>query len=109
MDTTKSRPAQLRSTLEKTIQSYRHGSHATVYDVRRDPELKNKDVIRDKKKPVFPFISGAVYRGEWHNDEKCGFGAQTNPGGSKYDGEFLGNQYHGHVIQQRVKPDVHAL
>jgi len=95
MDTTKSRPAQLKSTLEKTIQSYRHGNHATVYDVRRDPELKNKDVIRDKKKPVFPFISGAVYRGEWHNDEKCGFGTQTNPGGSKYDGEFLGNQYHG--------------
>lgn len=93
MDTTK-RPA-FKSTLEKTLQSYRHGSHATVFDVRRDPELKNKDVIRDKKKPVFPFISGAVYRGEWHNDEKCGFGTQTNTGGSKYDGEFHANLYHG--------------
>ena len=88
------RPA-FKSTLEKTLHSYRNGNHATVYDVRRDPELKNKDVIRDKKKPVFPFVSGAVYRGEWHNDEKSGFGTQTNPGGSKYDGEFQGNVYHG--------------
>lgn len=84
-----------KTTLEKTLQSYRNGNHATVYDVRRDPELKNKNVIRDKNKKVFPFVSGSVYRGEWDNDQKCGFGTQTNPSGSKYDGEFAGNKYHG--------------
>lgn len=72
MSETKMRASKLgfKSTLEKTLESYRMGNHSTVYEVRRDPELLNKDLIRDNKKPVFPFISGAVYRGEWLNDQK---------------------------------------
>lgn len=84
-----------KSTLEKTYESCRQGNHATIYEVRRDPGLKNKNVIRDRKVNVFPFIGGAIYRGEWEGDQKSGFGTQTNPDGSKYEGEFQRNQYHG--------------
>ena len=84
-----------KSTLEKTYESCRQGNHATIYEVRRDPSLKDKNVIRDKRKPDFPFIAGAVYRGEWDEDQKSGFGTQTNSDGSKYEGEFKQNQYHG--------------
>eukprot|EP00981_Chlorochromonas_danica_P010590 scaffold3290_cov165-Ochromonas_danica.AAC.33 len=79
----------------KMQQSLRTGHHATVYEVRRDPELKNKDVIRDKTKPVFPFIGGSQYKGEWAGDKKCGFGVQINPDNTKYEGEWNNNMYNG--------------
>ena len=88
------RPA-FKSTLEKTYESCRQGNHATIYEVRRDPKLKDKNIIRDRRKQEFPVIGGAVYRGEWDEDQKSGFGTQTNPDGSKYEGEFRRNQYHG--------------
>ena len=88
------RPA-FKSTLEKTFESCRQGNHAAIYEVRRDPQLKNKNIIRDKRQPEFPFIGGAVYRGDWDQDQKSGFGTQTNSDGSKYEGEFKMNQYHG--------------
>lgn len=75
--------------------SLRHGNHATVYEVRRDPSLKNKDVIRDKTKRVFPFVSGSKYKGEWSNDQKEGFGVQLNPDDTKYEGEWQEGKYHG--------------
>jgi hypothetical protein len=76
-------------------QSLRQGTHATVYEVRRDPSLKNKDVIRDKTKRVFPFVSGSKYKGEWINDKKEGFGVQLNPDETKYEGEWAEGKYHG--------------
>lgn len=76
-------------------QSLRQGTHATVYEVRRDPSLKNKDVIRDKTKRVFPFVSGSKYKGEWINDKKEGFGVQLNPDDTKYEGEWAEGKYHG--------------
>jgi len=79
----------------KMMLSLRTGHHATVYEVRRDPQLKNKDVIRDRTKPVFPFVSGSLYKGQWNNDKKDGFGIQTNPDNTKYEGEWVNNQYHG--------------
>jgi predicted transcriptional regulator len=60
----------LSRTQNKMQQSLRTGHHATVYEVRRDPELLNKDVIREKNKPVFPFISGSRYKGDWQGDQK---------------------------------------
>lgn len=76
-------------------QSLRAGHHATVYEIRRDPELKNKDVIRDRTKPVFPFISGSQYKGQWNNDQKEGFGVQVNPDNTKYEGEWANGMYNG--------------
>jgi hypothetical protein len=73
----------------------RFGNHSTVFEVRRDPQLKNKDVIRDKKKPVFPFVSGNQYKGEWNADFKEGFGIQINSDDTKYIGEWKQNKYHG--------------
>lgn len=76
-------------------QSLRVGSHATVYEVRRDPSLKNKDVIRDPNKRVFPFVSGSKYKGEWQQDQKEGFGVQLNPDNTKYEGEWREGKYDG--------------
>eukprot|EP01031_Cornospumella_fuschlensis_P033376 gene33376-40380_t len=84
-----------KSSEQKMQQSLRTGHHATVYEVRRDPELKNKDVIRDKTKPVFPFIGGSQYKGEWVGDMKSGFGIQVNPDNTKYEGEWANNMYNG--------------
>lgn len=89
-----SRPA-LKSTSDKAYESCRQGNHATIYEVRRDPKLANKNLIKDENSDKFPFISGAVYRGEWEKDQKSGFGTQTNSDGSKYEGEFKRNLYHG--------------
>ncbi len=79
----------------KMMQSLRTGHHATVYEVRRDPDLKNKDVIRDRNKPVFPFIGGSQYKGQWNADQKEGFGIQVNPDNTKYEGEWGRNKYNG--------------
>eukprot|EP01033_Poteriospumella_lacustris_P007620 gene7620-5478_t len=83
------------ATSDRLQMSLRHGNHATVYEVRRDPSLKNKDVIRDKTKRVFPFVSGSKYKGEWSNDQKEGFGVQLNPDDTKYEGEWQEGKYHG--------------
>jgi len=68
--------------MDKTA-SFRQGFHATVYDVRRDPDLDNKDIIRDKNVAVFPFVAGASYKGQWRNDHKHGFGTEVTPDGTK--------------------------
>ncbi len=82
-------------TTKKMSQSLRSGHHATVYEVRRDPDLKNRNVIRDKSKVVFPFVSGSQYKGQWDGDEKDGFGIQINPDNTKYEGEWRMGKYHG--------------
>ena len=84
-----------KSSKERMVMSHRQGNHATVYDIIRDPSLKNKDIIRDKKEQVFPFVSGSHYKGEWQGDEKCGYGTEYKSDGNKYEGEWAGNKYHG--------------
>lgn len=79
----------------KTMQAVRSGHHATVYEVRRDPSLKNKDVIRDPTKKVFPFVGGSNYKGSWNMDQKEGFGVQVNPNNTKYEGEWANNKHNG--------------
>lgn len=83
------------SSQDKIKQSQRNGFHATVYDVRRDPGLQNKDIIRDKTKPVFPFVGGSSYKGQWMGDMKQGFGIKMNTNDTKYEGEWVANKYHG--------------
>ena len=80
---------------DKLRASYRDGFHATVYDVRRDPDLDNKDIIRDKNVAVFPFVSGSNYKGQWVADRKHGFGTEVSPDGTKYEGEWADNKRHG--------------
>ncbi len=74
--------------------SYRQGNHATVYDIIRDPSLKNKDVIRDKGAPVFPFVSGSHYKGEWQGDEKAGYGTEYKSDGNKYEGDCNSHNFY---------------
>lgn len=94
--TASARPGKAASaSLERTLASYRQGFHATVYDVRRDPDLDNKDIIRDKTKVVFPFVSGQSYKGQWKDDVKQGFGTEVTPDGTKYEGEWLADKRHG--------------
>jgi len=84
-----------KTSAEKMAAANRTGSHATVYDIRRDPALTDKNIIRDKTKKVFPFVAGSKYKGEWYADAKEGFGTQVNCDGSKYEGEWKDNKYHG--------------
>lgn len=81
--------------IERMKKSTRNGQHATTYELMRDPKLQNKDVIRDLSKPVFPFISGSTYKGQWNEDRKEGFGTQVYPDGTKYEGEWVDNNRHG--------------
>ena len=83
------------TSLDRMKQSYRNGHHATVYDVQRDPSLLDKNIIRDRMKPVFPFVSGSSYKGEWKQDVREGFGTEVNPDGTKYEGEWQDNRRHG--------------
>lgn len=80
---------------ERQLIANRSGHRATIYDIQRDPQLKKKDVIRDKTKVVFPFISGNSYKGDWVDDKKEGFGTMMSVDGSKYEGEWVANQKHG--------------
>ena len=79
----------------KMQQAQRTGHHATVYEIRRDPSLKNRDIIRDPNKKVFPFVGGSHYKGSWNMDQKEGFGVQINPNNTKYEGEWQNNLYNG--------------
>jgi hypothetical protein len=81
---------------ERMAQSYRNGHHATVYEVRKNPELMNTNVIRDLKElQRFPFVGGKSYKGQWKGDRKNGFGTEVNPDGTKYEGEWINNKRHG--------------
>ena len=53
---------ELTASQRKTLMSQRSGLHATVFGVRRDPQLKNKDIIRDSAAPAFPFVGGYSYK-----------------------------------------------
>lgn len=85
-----------KSTAYKKAQSLRVGHRAAVFEVRRDPLLTQKDVIRTiSKDRGFPFVSGSSYKGNWNNDKKEGFGVQINSDDTKYEGEWYNNKYHG--------------
>lgn len=86
---------KMSRSLGKSMLAQRSGFHATVYEIIRDPELKNKNLIRDKNTKVFPFVNGATYKGEWRGDKKEGFGIQINPDNTKYEGEWKSNRPHG--------------
>eukprot|EP01035_Chromulina_nebulosa_P017113 gene17113-22627_t len=83
------------SSSDKLAQSHRVGNRATIYSVIKDPQLKNKNIIRDKNVVVFPFITGSKYKGEWKNDKKDGFGKEISPNGNVYTGEWADDLYHG--------------
>ena len=80
------------SSQDKLALSQRNGFHATVYDVRRDPSIKNKDVIRTNEKK-FPFVGGSNYKGQWVGDKKHGFGIETN----------TGSQAKRHILHTRTR------
>ncbi len=81
---------------ERMTKGNRSGHHATVYEVRKDPKLKNTNIIRDLKDLMkFPFVSGKSYKGQWKDDAREGFGTEIKPDGTKYEGEWMNNQRHG--------------
>ena len=59
-----SRKTTTISSLDKTIKAFRRGNHATIYELKKDPNLKNRDVIRNKRDVVFPFVGGSSYKGQ---------------------------------------------
>ena len=44
---------------------------------------------------VYVWHTGAVYEGNWQNDEMEGIGSYTYPNGKSYHGEFRRNKRHG--------------
>lgn len=82
------------STLEKTQNSFRNGTHSTIYQLIRDPDLKKKNILKEDRRK-FPFVSGSSYNGEWKDDMKEGFGCLVYADGTKYEGEWSRNKKHG--------------
>jgi hypothetical protein len=82
---------------DKCLMSQRNGTHAKIYALMRDPELKNKDRIRDgdKDKKSFGFVKGSTYNGQWKDDRRHGFGTLVYPDGTKYEGDWSYDQRHG--------------
>ena len=76
-------------------ESVRSGRMATVYGVQRDPSLKDRNIIRDKKEVKFPFIAGNSYKGDWLDNCKNGFGVEIGVDGNKYEGEWARDKKHG--------------
>ena len=76
-------------------ETFRAGRMATVYGVQRDPALKNRNIIRDKKEVKFPFVAGNSYKGDWLDNCKHGFGVEIGIDGNKYEGEWERDKKHG--------------
>lgn len=88
----------MRSTITNTERhnfASRTGSHATVFDVRSNPTLKNPNVLHDEEVLKFPFVGGSSYKGEWNNNLKEGFGVLQGTDGTKYEGEWKAGKRHG--------------
>ena len=79
----------------RTQYASRTGPRATVYDVRRDPVLKNKNVLLPQSKIDFPFVSGSTYKGQWNENHKEGFGVEKSADGTKYEGDWKKSKRHG--------------
>lgn len=73
----------------------RHGTHGTIYTVKRDPAHDRRDHIKDKNKKDFPFVTGSSYKGSWKDNKKEGFGVETCSDGTKYEGEWRADMRHG--------------
>ena len=58
----------------------RTGARSTVFEVKRDPILKNKNLITNNAKEKFPFVQGSTYKGQWKDNQKEGFGVQKVSG-----------------------------
>ena len=76
---------------------------ATVYSLQKDPGLKARDVIRDKKEVKFPFVTGTSYKGDWLDNCKHGFGVEIGLDGNKYEGEWERDMKHGKGTYWRKK------
>mmetsp|Transcript_10640 Transcript_10640/g.10711 ORF Transcript_10640/g.10711 Transcript_10640/m.10711 type:complete len:350 (+) Transcript_10640:52-1101(+) len=88
----------MKSTITNTQRanvSMRTGARATVYEVRRDPILKNDNILQERSKKDFPYINGGTYKGQWNQNFKEGFGVQKNADGTKYEGEWKMGKRHG--------------
>ena len=70
-----------------SMSQVRSGQHKTIFGVKRDPRLTDKNVIRDRSQPTFPFIGADQYKGGWENNLKSGFGTLVTER-SRYEGEF---------------------
>jgi len=75
--------------------SMRTGARATIFNVRRDPILKNDTILHEKSKKDFPYIHGGKYKGQWSENFKEGFGVQINADGTKYEGEWKAGKRDG--------------
>lgn len=83
------------SNTERTDFASRTGTRATVFEVRRDPSLNNKNILHNKSKQRFPFVQGSKYKGQWKDNHKDGFGVQMGADNSKYEGEWKLSKRHG--------------
>lgn len=70
----------------------RHGPRHKIAFVRRNPNYAESVKLG---KPEHAFKTGKTYAGDWVNNKREGFGAQTWPSGNKYEGDWRANKRHG--------------
>mmetsp|Transcript_15254 Transcript_15254/g.26684 ORF Transcript_15254/g.26684 Transcript_15254/m.26684 type:complete len:376 (+) Transcript_15254:91-1218(+) len=73
------------------------GTRHTIYWVKKNPkyqEYERDGALVSATQPA-QFKTGATYSGDWLEDCRHGFGTQTSPKGTKYQGDFKNNKRDG--------------
>ena len=51
--------------------------------------------------------NGAVYKGQWKDEKRCGYGVQVWPDGAKYEGYWKDDKAHGKGKFYHAEGDVY--
>mmetsp|Transcript_6266 Transcript_6266/g.15575 ORF Transcript_6266/g.15575 Transcript_6266/m.15575 type:complete len:314 (+) Transcript_6266:42-983(+) len=73
-------------------------SFKTYFDMEYD-ELAGSPVVNadiQEERPLYTFISGAWYEGQWLGNHRHGFGCQHWTDGASYEGQWRADQAYGH-------------
>ena len=76
----------------------KHGPGVIVYKSGDEYQGEFKDGLKAGVGQFTYKSNGSIYQGEWVADLKEGKGLQTWTTGSKYDGMFKNNQFHGKAL-----------
>eukprot|EP00466_Bigelowiella_natans_P009427 jgi/Bigna1/79142/fgenesh1_pg.60_\ len=89
-------PAMLKSTQRWKLndtKSFKTGTRASIYWTKpAKPVEPSFSGIQKKSKP---YAAGPVYKGEWQDNKKHGFGTQVWAKGNKYEGQWIEGFRHG--------------
>lgn len=79
-----------------------------VFSYDRDVADTGKQRLTEiEEEGEYEFKNGSVYKGQWHGNQRHGYGSQKWPDGAKYEGEWKDNQAHGKGTFYHVDGDMY--